>query len=137
MAVFGVPRRGGAVPARMTAGGGPATLAPVARREVAPASVAGSDSSGGCHTLSVAGYAHAPGNPDAERVADGRRHINGAENVWTQAERPVRRLTGVPKASLPPLLRDGVWRFDGGTPRELRGTPRELPRRRMTSQDCP
>ncbi|QEL18553.1 IS1595 family transposase [Limnoglobus roseus] len=134
VAVFGILKRGGKVYAQMIADGGPATLVPIIRRKVAPASVVYSDSWSGYDTLSVEGYEHERINHDEERVsADGGRHINGIENFWSQAKRHLRRFNGVPKASFPLFLQECVWRFNAGTPREQLESLRKLLRRKMIS----
>lgn len=93
-----------------------------------------SDSWSAYDTRSVEGDEHQRVPPDEELVsADGGRHINGLENFWSQAKRPLRRFNGVPKASFPVFRQECVWRFNGGTPRELLESLRKLLRRRMIS----
>ena len=133
VAVFGIPKRGGRVYARMIADCGQATLVPVVRRRVRPDSVAHSDSWPGYDTLSVEGYRHERVNPDEGLVAAGGRPINGIENFWNQAKRHLRKFNGVPKESFPLLPQECVWRFDSGTPREQLESLRKLLRRRIIS----
>ncbi len=133
VAVFGILRRGGRVFAQMIADCGQATLVPIIRRKVAPASVVYSDSWAGYDTLSVEGYEHERVNHDEELVADGGRHINGIENFWSQAKRHLRKFNGVPKESFPLFLQECVWRFNTGNPREQLQSLRKLLRRRMIS----
>jgi transposase len=134
-AVFGILRRGGTVFAQMIADCRQATLVPIIRRKVAPASVVYSDSWAGYDTLSVEGYEHERINHDEELVAagDGRRHINGIENFWSQAKRHLRRFNGVPKESFPLFLQECVWRFNTGTPQEQLMALRKLLRSRSVS----
>ena len=81
VAVFGILQRGGRVYAQMIADCGRATLVPIVRRKVKPASVVYSDGWSGYDTLSVEGYEHERIDHDAELVADGGRHINGIEKL--------------------------------------------------------
>jgi transposase len=134
VAVFGILKRGGEVYAQMIADCGGATLVPIVRRKVRPASVVYSDGWPGYDPLSVEGYEHERADHDQERVsADGGRHINGSENFWSQAKRHLRRFNGVPKGSFPLFLQGVVWRFNAGTPREQLQSLRKLLRRRMIS----
>jgi transposase len=133
VAVFGVLKRGGKVYAQMIADCGQATLVPIIRRKVAPASVVYSDSWAGYDTLSVEGYQHERINHDEGLAAEGGRHINGIENFWNQAKRHLRKFNGVPKASFPLFLQECVWRFNTGAPREQLESLRKLLRRPMIS----
>ena len=116
VAVFGVLQRGGKVYAPMIADGTRSTLRPIIRREVAPESVAYSDTFASYDTLSVEGYEHVRINHQEELAGAGGRHINGIENFWSQAKRHLRRFNGVPKGSFPLFLQEVVWRFNVGTP---------------------
>ena len=115
VAVFGILQRGGRVYAQMIADCGRATLVPIVRRKVKPASVVYSDGWSAYDTLSVEGYEHERIDHDAELVADGGRHINGIENFWSQAKRHLRKFNGVPKGSFPRFLQECAWRFNAGT----------------------
>ena len=126
VAVFGILKRGGRVYAQMIADCGQATLVPIIRRTVTPASVVYSDCWCGYDTLSVEGYQHERINHDEELVADGGRHINGIENFWNQAKRHLRKFNGVPKGSFPLFLQECVWRFNTGTPRQQLESLRKL-----------
>ena len=133
VAVFGILQRGGRVYAQMIADCGRATLVPIVRRKVKPASVVYSDGWSAYDTLSVEGYEHERIDHDAELVADGGRHINGIENFWSQAKRHLRKFNGVPKGSFPLFLQECAWRFNAGTPREQLQSLRKLLRRQMIS----
>ena len=133
VAVFGILQRGGRVYAQMIADCGRATLVPIVRRKVKPASVVYSDGWSAYDTLSVEGYEHERIDHDAELVADGGRHINGIENFWSQAKRHLRKFNGVPKGSFPLFLQEFAWRFNAGTPREQLQSLRKLLRRPMIS----
>jgi transposase len=133
VAVFGILKRGGEVYAQMIADCGGATLVPIVRRKVRPASVVYSDGWPGYDPLSVEGYEHERADHEAELVAGGGRHINGIENFWSQAKRHLRKFNGVPKGSFPLFLQGVVWRFNAGTPREQLQSLRKLLRRRMIS----
>ena len=133
VAVFGILQRGGRVYAQMIADCGRATLVPIVRRKVKPASVVYSDGWSAYDTLSVEGYEHERIDHDAELVADGGRHINGIENFWSQAKRHLRKFNGVPKGSFPRFLQECAWRFNAGTPREQLQSLRKLLRRQMIS----
>jgi transposase len=131
VAVFGVLKRGGRVYAQMIADCKRATLLPIIRRKVAPASVVYSDAWAAYDTLSVEGYEHHRIDHDEELVsADGGRHINGIENFWSQAKRHLRRFNGVPKGSCPLFLQEVVWRYNAGTPENQLKSLRNLLRRR-------
>jgi transposase len=133
VAVFGILKRGGRVYAQMIADCGRATLLPIIRRKVKPASVVYSDGWSAYDTLSVEGYHHERVDHDEELVAADGRHINGIENFWNQAKRHLRKFNGVPKASFPLFLQECVWRFNAGTPRMQLESLRKLLRRQMIS----
>jgi transposase len=76
-------------------------------------------------TLNVEGYEGVRINRQ-EELADSTRHINGMENVWSQAKRHQRQFNGVPKASFPLFLQECVWRFNTGTPEKQLESLRKL-----------
>jgi transposase len=44
--------------------------------------------------------------------AQGRAHINGIENFWSQAKRQLRRYNGIPRRSFHLFLAECEWRFN-------------------------
>ena len=52
----------------------------------------------------------------AEHFADGKSHINGIENFWSQAKRVLRKYNGIPKDSFPLFIKECEFRFNYGSP---------------------
>ena len=56
------------------------------------------------------------------RFAPGSDRVNRMENFWNQARRHLRKYNGIPGHHLHLYLRECEWRFNYGSPRELRTT---------------
>jgi transposase len=56
------------------------------------------------------------------RFAPGSHRVNRMENFWNQARRHLRRYNGIPGHHLHLYLKECEWRFNYGSPRELRMT---------------
>jgi transposase len=56
--------------------------------------------------------------------ADKHNHINGIENFWNQAKRHLRKYNGIPKHHFALFLKECEWRFNYGSPKQLKMTLR-------------
>ena len=101
VAVFGILQRGGRVYAQMIADCGRATLVPIVRRKVKPASVVYSDGWSGYDTLSVEGYEHERIDHDAELVADGAGTSTGSRTFGARPSGTCGSSTGCPRGRSP------------------------------------
>ncbi len=122
--VFGLLKRGGRVHAVMIPNVRGATLLPIIRRRVRPDAVVYSDGYSSYGVLDVSGFRHV--RVDKTRgCAQGRAHINGIENFWSQAKRHLRRYNGVPEPSFHLFLAECEWRFNEAPPANLLKTLRD------------
>lgn len=121
--VFGILKRGGKVYTVMVPNVSRATLMPIIRERVRPDAVVYTDGFSSYEVLDVSGFRHH--RIDHEKVfSDGAGrhgvHINGIENFWSQAKRHLRRYNGIPRAHFALFLKECEWRFNYGTPSQLR-----------------
>jgi transposase len=121
--VFGILKRGGRVYTVMVPDVSRSTLMPIIRERVRPDSVVYTDGFSSYAVLDVSGFHHQRID-HAKSFGDGAGasgvHINGIENFWSQAKRHLRRYNGIPRAQFPLFLKECEWRFNYGSPRELR-----------------
>ncbi|MGG5821979.1 IS1595 family transposase [Falsiroseomonas sp. HW251] len=116
--VFGLLKRRGQVHAVMIADLRHSTLMPIIRQRVQPDSLVYSDGYHSYAALDVSEFRHV--RVDKKRsYAQGRAHINGIENFWSQAKRHLRRYNGIPRQSFPLFLAECEWRFNYAPPRRL------------------
>ena len=47
-----------------------------------------------------------------KHFAQGRNHINGIENFWSQAKRRMRKFNGIPKGPFSLYRKECEWRFN-------------------------
>ena len=73
---------------------------PVIKREIAPDSILHADSYRSYNALDVSGFHHHRIN-HSERFGDGKNHINGTENFWSQEKRVLRKYNDIPKTTFP------------------------------------
>lgn len=59
---------------------------------------------------------------DRDRFSPGSEHVNTMENFWNQTRRNLRKYNGIPRHHLHLYLKECEWRFNYGSPRELRTT---------------
>ena len=123
--VFGILKRGGKVYTVMVPNVARSTLMPIIRERVRPDSLVYTDGFSSYEVLDVSGFRHH--RIDHEKIfSDGQGqhgvHINGIENFWNQAKRHLRRYNGIPRAAFPLFLKECEWRFNYGTPSQLRAT---------------
>jgi transposase len=96
--VFGLLKRGGQVHAVMIPNLRSTTLMPIIRQRVQPDAIVYSDGYFSYDVLDVSEFHHV--RIDKGRgYAQGRAHINGIENFWSQAKRQLRRYNGIPRRS--------------------------------------
>lgn len=116
--VFGLLKRGGQVHAVMIPNIRSATLMPIIRQRVQPDAVVYSDGYFSYDSLDVSEFRHV--RVDKGRgYAQGRAHINGIENFWSQAKRHLRRYNGIPRQSFHLFLAECEWRFNHAPPANL------------------
>ena len=108
-----------------------ATVLPIIRRKVVPRAVVYTDALSVYDTLDVAGFEHHRIN-HSEAFGDGRTHINGIENFWSQAKRHLRRFNGVPRAHFELYLKECEWRFNMPDPKQQISQLKQWARRGLT-----
>ena len=121
--VFGILKRGGKVYTVLVPNVSRSTLMPIIRDRVRPDSLVYTDGFASYAVLDVSEFQHH--RIDHEHTfsdGTGRHgvHINGIENFWSQAKRHLRRYNGIPRAQFPLFLKECEWRFNYGTPKQLR-----------------
>ena len=120
VAVFGLLKRGGIVHTAVVDNVKAATLLPIIREKVRPDSLVVSDTFTSYDVLDVSEFRHERVNHSKEYVDAHGRHINGIENFWSQAKRHLRKYNGIPKRHFPLFLKECEFRFNGGSPSELK-----------------
>ena len=90
---------------------------PVIKREIAPDNIVHADSYRSYNALDVSGFHHHRIN-HSERFGDGKNHINGTENFWSQEKRVLRKYNDIPKTTFPLFLKECEFRFNYGTPKQ-------------------
>jgi transposase len=109
--VFGLLKRGGKVHACVIDGLGRQTLLPLIKARVQPDSIVYTDAFAVYNVLDVSGFRHFRIN-HRTRFANGRNHINGIENFWSQAKRHLSRYNGIPRRHFHLYLKECEWRFN-------------------------
>ena len=117
VAVFGILKRGGKVFTQVVSDTKSETLMPLIIRKIAPDSVVYTDSFRSYDVLDISSFHHKRINHEL-LFAEGRNHINGIENFWSQAKRTLRRYNGIDRKSFPLFLKECEFRFNYGTPSE-------------------
>lgn len=112
--VFGILKRGGIVYAQILDNTRTATLMPIIRRKIKPDSIVYTDSYRSYNALDVSEFKHYRINHSAV-FAQGRNHINGIENFWSQAKRVLRKYNGIPAARFYWFLKESEFRFNYGS----------------------
>ena len=115
--VFGILKRKGKVYTKIVNDTRSRTLMPVIERKIAPDSIVYTDSYRSYNALDVSGFHHHRINHSV-RFGDGKNHINGIENFWSQAKRVLRKYNGIPKNTFPLFLKECEFRFNYGTPKQ-------------------
>jgi len=67
--------------------------------KIYPDSIVYTDSYKSCDVLDASSFHHERIN-HMQEFADGKSHINGIENFWSQAKRQLRKFNGIPEAHL-------------------------------------
>jgi len=109
--VFGLLKRGGKVHAVVIPNAQSRTLLPIMQARIKPDSIVYTDSFAAYDVLDVSGFRHLRIN-HVKRFVDGKRHINGIENFWSQAKRHLRRYNGIPRQHFELYLKECEWRFN-------------------------
>ena len=115
--VFGILKRGGKVYTVVVENRRTNSLLPVITRKIKPDSVVYTDSFRSYDVLDVSSFHHERINHEL-LFAEGRNHINGIENFWSQAKRTLRRYNGIDRKYFPLFLKECEFRFNYGTPSE-------------------
>ena len=118
VAVFGLLKRHGRVHAVMIPNARHQTLMSIIRKKIRPDSIVYSDTWHAYRTLDVSEFRHERIN-HTTRFSDGRNHINGIENFWSQAKRHLRRYNGIPRKDFHLFLAECEWRFNIRSPAKL------------------
>ena len=122
--VFGILKRKGKVYTKIVHDTKAKTLMPVIQRKITPDSIVYTDSYRSYNALDVSGFHHHRIN-HSEQFGDGKNHINGIENFWSQAKRVLRKYNGIPKTTFPLFLKECEFRFNYGTPKQQLKTLKE------------
>jgi transposase len=96
---------------------------PIIREKVVPDSIVYTDYYRSYNALDVSEFKHYRIN-HSKLFADKHNHINGIENFWNQAKRHLRKYNGIPKHHFSLFLKECEWRFNSGTPKQLKKTLR-------------
>jgi transposase len=115
--VFGVFERAGKVYTEIIADCKAATLLPILRGKVHPASVVYTDGWRGYDGLVDVGYDQHVRINKTETFAKGRAHVNGIESFWSFTKRRLAKFNGV-KKNFELHLKECEWRWSK-TPQEL------------------
>ena len=121
--VFGILQRGGKVYTKVIPDAKAQTLLPIIRHHVVPDSIVYTDYFRSYNALDVSEFKHYRIN-HRETFVEQHTHINGIENFWNQAKRHLRKYNGIPKAHFPLYLKECEWRFNYGSPKQLKQTLR-------------
>jgi transposase len=97
--VFGLLKRGGKVYTKIIPDASSATLMPIIERKVVPDSIVYSDCWRGYNVLDVSDFKQFRIN-HSKLFAEQGNPINGIENFWNQAKRPMRKFNGFRRCSL-------------------------------------
>lgn len=109
--VFGLLKRRGRVHTFITPNAAGRTLVPIMRRTIKPDAIIYTDSSAAYDVLDVSEFRHQRIN-HRQRFSDGGNHINGIENIWSQAKCHLRRYNGIPRQHFHLYLKECEWRFN-------------------------
>jgi len=124
VAVFGILKRKGKVYTVVVNDTKTQTLMPLISKKVKPDSVVYTDSYRAYDVLDASTFIHERIN-HSEEFADGKNHINGIENFWSQAKRILRKYNGIDGKSFPLFLKECEFRFNYGTPKQKLKTLRK------------
>jgi len=107
--VFGILKRNDKVHTVVVENARTATLMPIIVKKIKPDSIVYIDSWKACNALDVNQFRHKRINYSV-CFSEGKNHINGIENFWSQAKRILRRHNGKDRKSFP-LFFEGmrVW----------------------------
>jgi len=114
--VFGILKRGGRVYTKVIPDTRSATLMRILERKIVPDSIVYTDSLQSYNVLDVSDFHHVRVN-HSYLFAEGRNHINGIENFWSQAKRHLRKFNGIPKEHFGLFLKECEWRFNNPDPK--------------------
>ena len=86
-------------------------MLPIIREQVKPDSIVYTDSYRSYDVLDVSEFSHFRIN-HSTHFAKKHNHINGIENFWNQAKRPLRKFNGIPEEHFELYLKECEWRFN-------------------------
>lgn len=114
--VFGILKRGGRVYTKVIPDTRSSTLMPIMEQKIVPDSIVFTDSLQSYNVLDVSDFHHVRVS-HSHLFAEGRNHINGIENFWSQAKRHLRRFNGIPREHFGLFLKECEWRFNNPDPK--------------------
>ncbi len=112
-------KRGGKVYTAIIPNAKTETLLPIIAENVRPDSIVYTDTFKAYNVLDVSAFHHMR-IKHSELFADRQNHINGIENFWNQAKRPMRKFNGIKPDNFYWLLKACEWRLNGGNLKQLR-----------------
>lgn len=113
---LGLLKRDGKVYAVVIPNAKAQTVLPISRDKVRPDSIVYTDTFRSYNALDVSEFKH-DRIDHSEGVAAQQQHINGIENFWNQAKRPLRKFNGIPRAHFHLFLKECEWRFNNSDPK--------------------
>jgi transposase len=102
---FGILKRKGKVYTEIVDDTRSRTLMPVIERKIALDSIVYTGSYRSYSALDASGFHHHRIN-QSQQSGDGKNHIDGIENFWSQAKRVLRKYNGLPKNTFPLFLKE-------------------------------
>jgi len=117
IAVFGILKRQDKVYTMIVNDTKARTLMPLISNKIKPDSIVYTDSYRSYDILDASSFHHERVNHSTEFV-DGKNHINGIENFWSQAKRILRKYNGIKRESFPLFLKECEFRFNYGSPKQ-------------------
>ena len=93
------------------------TLMPVIVRKIKPGSWVYTDTYRSYDAFDVSKFHHERIN-HSELFTVKQNHINGIENLWTQAKIILRKYNGIDRKNFPLFLKECEFRFNFGAPKE-------------------
>ena len=115
--VFALLKDGSWVYVIMLQGNPLAVPSPASRPAVQPDAVVRADTAELPRVVDVSRFRH---ERDRRRTSGGHAPIDNIENFWSQAKRQLRRHNGIPRGHLHLFLKECEWRFNFGSPNQLK-----------------
>jgi len=117
VAVFGILKRHDRVYTVVVENTCSSTLMPLISSQIKPDSIVYTDCYRSYNALDVGDFQHHRIN-HSTHFTEGKHHINGVENFWSQAKRVLRKYNGINKDSFELFLKEREFGFNYGTPKK-------------------